>query len=214
MHPKAVQLLPQLLLRLGGLGCKGVLSWALRGALSGPKSMPSPHPLEKGSRQPYLGQLLAEPEVLLAELPECPGPLAPTVLLFRALLPQLGTQCLHVPLQLHGPCLPLGSPGFQPPAQLMVLLLQLLRGRTDTEPQLVEGQEEDRRDGEEGMEGWREREDRGTERKAEGDGRDSPRLTGVEVGDMSPETSKDSSAPFPSLPTHLWLPPQLLGPRP
>ena len=81
-----------------------------------------------GSGPSHLSQLLAEPEVLLAELAEGPCPFSPTVLLLRALLPKLGPQGLHVPLQLHGPGLPLGSSGCQASPELMVLLLEPLWG--------------------------------------------------------------------------------------
>lgn len=77
----------------------------------------------------HLGQLLAEPQVLLAELPEGLGSLSPTVLLLRALFSKLGPQGLHIPLQLHSPGLPLSSPCGQAPAELVILLLQPLWGQ-------------------------------------------------------------------------------------
>ena len=83
-------------------------------------------PRAPGSGSSHLGQLLAEPEVLLAEFTEGPSPLPAAVLLLRTLLSELGPKGLQVPLQLHCPGLPLGSPGCQAPAQFMVLLLQLL----------------------------------------------------------------------------------------
>lgn len=84
----------------------------------------------------HLGQLLAEPEVLLAELAEGPRPLTPTVLLLGALLSQLGPQGLHIPFQLHSSGFPFGAPRCQAPAELMVLLLQPLWGPGQREVRL------------------------------------------------------------------------------
>ena len=101
-------------------------------------------PRDPGSGSSHLGQLLAEPEVLFAEFAEGPSPLPATVLLLGTLLPKLSPKGLHVPLQLHCPGLPLGSPGCQAPAQFMVLLLQLLWGRDRDGTVRLEGMQSNR----------------------------------------------------------------------
>lgn len=85
-------------------------------------------PSLQGLGPSHLGQLLAEPEVLLAEFTKGLRPLSTTVLLFGPLLAKLGPQGFHISLQFHSSGLPLSTPGCQSSTKLMILLLQPLCG--------------------------------------------------------------------------------------